>query len=188
MTTPQALFILEEYQRRRDHPENHDAYTINEHLETIHHYACQAGFIVEFGSGFCNSTWALLAGMPKKMRCYDVNRWSPYFEQVEAAAIMTGMDFAFIKADTSQVTIDPCDLLFIDSRHTFAHCQAELAHNGSLVGRWIIFHDTTTFGEKGEDSGTGLWPAIEQFIAANPHWKIKERFTHNNGLTVLERI
>jgi hypothetical protein len=50
-------------------------------------------------------------------------------------------------------------------------------------------HDTTNFGEKGESEGhVGLWPAVEEFIARNKNWTIKERYTNNNGLTVLERV
>ena len=33
----------------------------------------------------------------------------------------------------------------------------------------------------------GLWPAIEEFLVSNPEWILKERFTNNNGLTVLEK-
>jgi hypothetical protein len=33
----------------------------------------------------------------------------------------------------------------------------------------------------------GLWPAVEEFLAAHPEWKIEKRFTNNNGLTILAR-
>jgi hypothetical protein len=33
----------------------------------------------------------------------------------------------------------------------------------------------------------GLWPAVEEFLQENKNWSLKERFTHNNGLTILER-
>lgn len=36
-----------------------------------------------------------------------------------------------------------------------------------------------------EEINKGLWPAIDEFLANNPTWKIKERFTNNNGLTIL---
>jgi hypothetical protein len=38
-----------------------------------------------------------------------------------------------------------------------------------------------------EEITCGLWKAIEEFLANNPEWKLKERFVNNNGLTVLER-
>jgi len=35
----------------------------------------------------------------------------------------------------------------------------------------------------------GLWPAVEEFLAAHPfEWMLRDRFTNNNGLTVLERL
>jgi hypothetical protein len=48
--------------------------------------------------------------------------------------------------------------------------------------------DTTTFGEQGEAEGQrGLWPAVEKLLAEGA-FRLKQRFTNNNGLTVLERI
>jgi hypothetical protein len=34
----------------------------------------------------------------------------------------------------------------------------------------------------------GLWPAVEEFLAEHPEWKIEKRYTNNNGLTILCRI
>jgi len=34
----------------------------------------------------------------------------------------------------------------------------------------------------------GLKPAIDEFLQQNSHWKVKEVFTNNNGLTILERV
>ena len=39
-----------------------------------------------------------------------------------------------------------------------------------------------------EEINKGLWPAISEYINENPEWKIKERYTNNNGLTILEKI
>ena len=38
-----------------------------------------------------------------------------------------------------------------------------------------------------EEVGKGLWPAIEEFLQKNTEWYIKERYTNNNGLTILAR-
>jgi hypothetical protein len=35
---------------------------------------------------------------------------------------------------------------------------------------------------------TGLWPAIEEFLAEHSEWEIQQRFTNNNGLTILARV
>jgi Methyltransferase domain len=34
----------------------------------------------------------------------------------------------------------------------------------------------------------GLRPAVEEFLASHPEWRLRERFTNCNGLTVLERV
>lgn len=39
-----------------------------------------------------------------------------------------------------------------------------------------------------DEINKGLWPAIEEFLENNKNWKIKERFTNNNGLTILEKL
>jgi hypothetical protein len=33
----------------------------------------------------------------------------------------------------------------------------------------------------------GLKKAIDEFLLENPEWKLLEKFTNNNGLTILER-
>ena len=39
-----------------------------------------------------------------------------------------------------------------------------------------------------DEINRGLWPAIVEFLAANPEWVLHERFTNNNGLTVLRKV
>ena len=39
-----------------------------------------------------------------------------------------------------------------------------------------------------EEINKGLWPAITEFLEIHTDWKLKERFTNNNGLTILEKI
>ena len=34
----------------------------------------------------------------------------------------------------------------------------------------------------------GLWKAIEEFLSENEEWVILERYTNNNGLTILKNI
>ena len=38
-----------------------------------------------------------------------------------------------------------------------------------------------------DEINKGLMPAITEFLDTNTNWKLKERFTNNNGLTILER-
>jgi hypothetical protein len=50
-------------------------------------------------------------------------------------------------------------------------------------------HDTTLNETVGNDGQSpGLWQAIEEFLVAHPEWKLIERKTNCNGMTLLERI
>ena len=39
-----------------------------------------------------------------------------------------------------------------------------------------------------EEINKGLWPAVQECLDANPEWVLHERFTNNNGLTILRRV
>ena len=45
--------------------------------------------------------------------------------------------------------------------------------------------ENTFKGDK--SSGKGLWPAITEFLEENDNWELHERFTNNNGITILKR-
>jgi len=158
-----------------------------EHMPKLKEYASQCQRVVEFGVRDCTSTWGFLAGNPKWMRSYDIIR-KPEVSNVEAATLDSGIDFKFVLASSIETIIDATDLLFIDSLHTYEQLKKELSLHHAKVSKYVIMHDTTTFGELDERGLTpGLWPAIEEFITANPVWSIKERLANCNGLTVLRR-
>lgn len=158
------------------------------HMDVIKSYAGQSATIAEFGVYDCTSTWALLAGRPQQLTSYDIARRAEV-DDVERVAASSGLSFKFVLADSTAVDIGKVDLLFIDSLHTYGHLAKELAIHAKNVNKWIIMHDTVTFGHQDQpdwsNPGPGLWPAVEEFLAANKSWKIHEHFTHFHGLTVL---
>lgn len=155
------------------------------HMDVLQSYASQSKVIAEFGVYDCTSTWALLAGRPSRMTSYDIER-QPEVEGVERAAEACGIPFKFVLADSATVDIGTVDLLFIDSFHSYEHLSKELNIHAKNVTGHIIMHDTETFGHTDQTyTGRGLWPAVEEFLAGNAEWSIKERFTHCHGLTVL---
>jgi primase-polymerase (primpol)-like protein len=99
------------------------------------------------------------------------------------------------------------DLTFIDTWHVYGQLKRELEKFSKITNKYIIMHDTTVdeiYGEtirigwnaekqsiesgfSVEEINRGLWPAIEEFLQTNPEWYIKERYTNNNGLTILAR-
>ena len=100
------------------------------------------------------------------------------------------------------------DLTFIDTWHIYGQLKRELNKFSKHTNKYIIMHDTTVDEIDGENirmklnieelqrkSGftreeltTGLKRAIDEFLAENSNWILKEKFTNNNGLTILERI
>jgi len=100
------------------------------------------------------------------------------------------------------------DLTFIDTWHVYAQLKRELDKFSKTTNKYIIMHDTTVdefYGEtircgwnaqaQSEQTGfpieeinCGLWKAVEDFLASNNNWKLKEHYVNNNGLTILEKI
>jgi len=162
---------------------------INEHLPTLARYAEECDHITEMGVRWIVSTYALLMGKPQRMISYDIHpcNWQPIAEMVKEDT-----NFTFVIANTLDLQIEETDLLFIDTLHNYNQLKRELELHGNKVKKYLLFHDTTSFefiGEsyKGSSKEKGIWPAIEEFLTQNPRWEIKERFTNNNGLTILVR-
>ena len=176
---------------------------INLHLNTLRYYASQSKTIVEMGVRWVVSTWAFLEGHPKKLTSYDIvspeewkrgDRMSP----VKEYAKENNIDFKFILQDVLTVKLPKTDLLFIDTWHVYDQLIQELNMHSSKVNKWIILHDTETFGEKGENSVysirekkeyLGLKFAVNEFLKNNSEtWRLHEHYIFCNGLTILKRI
>lgn len=153
---------------------------------TFRKYAAECPHITEFGVRGVFSTWAFLAARPKRMVGYDIQS-SGNIEEARIEAGKASVEFVFIQADVLEAKIDQTDLLFIDTRHTYAQLAGELARHADKVQKYILVHDTESFGRVGEDGGPGEIQAIEEFLAAHPEWTVRERLTISNGLVVLER-
>lgn len=189
---------------------------INEHLPTIYKYAKECESIIELGVRGVVSSWALVKGLSennknvKKILLNDI-------EPCDIDALLnesngTGVDISYEwKNDLDLDIIENVDMTFIDTWHVYAQLKRELDKFSKVTNKYIIMHDTTVDEWRGEtmrcfggragaekqskETGfpveeimKGLWPAIEEFLENNPDWKMKERFTNNNGLTILERI
>src|SRR5690606_29968661 len=147
--------------------------------------ACECRHITEFGTRTGVSTTAFLHAQPDRMIAYDRVK-QPQVDELRELAGRT--EFTFIEADVLEVEIEPTDLLFIDTWHVYEQLKEELRRHSVQARRYIVLHDTTTFGEQGESPGwRGLWPAVEEFLRMST-FRLKHRFHHNNGLTVLERL
>jgi hypothetical protein len=169
---------------------------INEHLPLLRDLARQCEHVTEFGMRGGVSTTALLAGQPESLISWDINPVAVVHQNNADLISMQGRTFFQPRVgDTLKIRIEPTDMLFIDSLHTYAQLRAELERHcdpeDRLVRKFLVFHDTTTFGQKGED-GTepGLRAAIRflQKEFAFPLWWLAHDLKNNNGLIVLEHV
>lgn len=182
--------ILQKYEEKVAQPSD-----INELLGFLRSVAEQCEHITEMGVRNPTSTWAFLAGNPKKLISYDIARWEAV-DEVEKIA-PEGV-FSFVLADVLQVDIEETDFLFIDTFHTASQLERELERHAGKVRKYIGFHDTTTFWENGEPSyegipsevacGRGLRYALETFLEQHQEWKVDFRTQINNGLMIIKRV
>lgn len=166
--------------------ENNGSTDTYEYVELFSQYAAQCSHVTEFGVRDCTSTWGFLAGLPKEMHSYDVIR-SSILDELEPIAKDNGINFTFHKENVLENDIAETDLLFIDTQHTYKQVAGELTRHAKKVRKWILFHDTTLFGEVGDDGSAGLNQGINEFLVANPEWKLKEKLESKWGLTIIER-
>ena len=161
---------------------------LNEHMPTLRRYAEECKHVTEFGTRFVVSTYAFMAAKPDKLVTYDLYP-HPNIWKADQLAKENYVEFAFMERDTTKVEIEPTDLLFVDTAHTYKQVSTELALHAAKVRKYIIFHDTVSYGYHDEDgSPGGVMPAVTEFLAANSQWAVKEQYENCNGLMIIERI
>jgi hypothetical protein len=161
---------------------------INQNVHLLNLLAQQCESVVEMGVRAGISTRAFLLS-PVRLTSYDIELDLRVTELFELAKKL-GRDVQYLQADVLKIQIEPCDLLFIDTLHTYDQLRQELRLHGNQAQKYLAFHNTHTFGLCGEDGrdAKGLLSAVIEFVMANPHWRFHTHRTNNNGLTILERI
>lgn len=175
---------------------------INEHLSILKKYAEECDHVTEMGVRWIVSTYAFLAAQPKTMVSIDIqhpSNWGASLEDVEIYAQEINCNYKFWQTNNLEIEIEPTDLLFIDTWHSYKQLKAELLLHANKVKKYIILHDTVLFGDQDElnsynDFGwyneydkKGLLPALNEFLESHTEWVRHEVFMNNNGLTVLKR-
>lgn len=190
---------------------------INEHLPTICRYAQDCESVFETGVRGCVSSWAILYGLTQNnksekfmfMNDIDVCKIDPLI--AAANSLPPGLKVAAFYKWQNNLEIQlprSVDMTYIDTWHVYAQLKRELAKFAPLTNKYIVMHDTTVDEVYGEtirngwnaaeqskktgfpvaEINCGLGRAIEEFLAANPEWELREKYTNNHGLTVLKRI
>jgi len=191
---------------------------INEHLPTLYKYALECNSVFETGVRGVISSYALLYGLmqnnnnnnnTKKMLLNDINEC----DLTEFLNISKNLDISinYVWKNNLEIKFDEnetYDLVFIDTWHIYGQLKRELIKFSKITNKYIIMHDTEVDKIHGEtircgwnaieqsvqsgftveEINKGLEPAITEFLLNNSNWKIKEKYTNNNGLTILEKI
>ena len=177
------------------------ASAIQAHLPRLKTFATGSTLAIEFGVKRAASSSALLLGADRVIS-YDL---VPTVEAQRLAEAVPIERWDYRIGDSRYAQTVDCDLLFIDSLHTYEQCQAELARHADAVAKLLIFHDTITFGSVGAagesgqhrwiytpgnpvpDDALGIRPAIDQLMMRDPSWHILAHYTDSHGLLILER-
>lgn len=186
---------------------------INEHLPTLYNYATNCESVFETGVRGVVSSWALTYGLlnnNKDKKTIFLNDISPcnINELLEnTKSLNIEINYKWIN-NLDLDLHENYDLTFIDTWHIYGQLKRELNKFSKITNKYIIMHDTTVDEWEGEtrrmhwdaekqsletgfsveEINKGLWPAIEEFVRDNKNWVIAERFTNNNGLTILKRV
>lgn len=127
------------------------------------------------------STSAFLTTNISSLKSYDITLSKmpiPLFKKLNKD-IMWTVD---IKNSVIDI-INPTDLLFIDTVHTYEHLQKELTLHHKNVSNYIIIHDTNYPVKKSKKK---VYNAVLEFVEAAPGWKVDLQITEHTGLMVLK--
>ena len=183
---------------------------IGEHMSLLKELAFECPTVTEIGLGLVISTWGLLEGLSENFssdRHYiGIDIAEPSMDNLALAekfAQERGIAFSFRRCNDLYTEIEPTDLLFIDSMHTYCHLSYELDAFSPQVQKYIAMHDTSEpwggqddiqyVGDYSEypahyDRGKkGLWLAVEDFLESHPEWMLQERRLNCHGFTILKR-
>ena len=185
---------------------------INEHLPTLARYGSECSHITEcsVGNGLMTS-YVFAHSLKNKTtnKFVQVHREKvSSIDTFKTECANENVNVVFHEGSSLDCPIEDTELLFIDTWHVYGYLKRELERWNSHVSKYIIMHDTTVDEwagetirckwnprEQSEKSGIpvheitkGLWPAIREFLASHPEWKMRERYGNNHGLTILQRV
>jgi len=186
---------------------------IMEHIYTLYNYAKECDSVFETGVRGCISSWAFLYGL---LDNNNGNKKTFFMNDIEPCDINNllkiskpfNIDIKYEWKNNLNLDIrENYDITFIDTWHVYGQLKRELEKFSKITNKYIIMHDTTVDEIKGESircnhdilkeskvSGfsineitKGLGPAIQEFLENHNDWYVKEKYTNNNGLTILAK-
>jgi hypothetical protein len=189
---------------------------INEHLSTLYQLSTECNSVLELGVRGVVSSWSFINGLvsnlsnlDKKLLFLNDIQTCDISELLECTKNLSiEIKYQWINCLDLDFGDYKFDMVFIDTWHVYGQLKRELNKFSKITTKYIVMHDTTVDEYEGEtircefnaqqqseESGIpleeilkGLKPAIDEFLVNNFDWKIKKKYTNNNGLTILERI
>lgn len=160
---------------------------MRQYLPTLFEFGAKVKHITEFGVRAGVSTCAFLATRPKKMVAYDIKKFDGVDELIELSK-KENINFIYKLESTLETTIEPTDLLFVDTLHDYEHIKKELELHAEKVSKYIIFHDVVQYGTRGGNGGVGIMPAIDEFLYNNKEWEILLMRFDIPGLMIIKNL
>lgn len=169
----------------------------DEHFPILRKLASECSSVTELGVRAGCSVWALAAGLKdstaekKQLTYLDIQPCQN--PQLETVCGYHGIQVTWIQGNSLTASLNLCDLLMIDTLHTYKQLSTELRKHHSQINKYIVMHDTEApWGFKNEvndhSEKEGLKPAIDDFLKEFGHqWEQFAHYTNCNGLTVLKR-
>lgn len=154
---------------------------INKHVPVLRKLAQECDSVVELGVRTGVSTRAFLP-LNVRLRSYDIEA-DTRVSELFSIADKLGKDMQYIMGDSLKIDIEPADMMFVDTVHSYEQVTGELERHASKIRKYIAFHDTYVYGLGTEN----VLSAVIDFIVKNPEWEICHYDTANNGLTVIKR-
>ena len=188
-----------------------DSSDIMEHLPTLYNYAKECDSVFETGVRGCVSSWAFLYGLlqnntQKRLFLNDISECN--IRELLEVSKQFNINVTYEWKNNLLLTFNEnYDITFIDTWHVYGQLKRELDKFSKITNKYIILHDTTVdevYGEtirvgwnaenQSKESGIpveeitkGLGPAVSEFLQNNSDWYLKEKYTNNNGLTILAK-
>jgi hypothetical protein len=141
---------------RRASTLNSDIY---EHVPVLRELARECATITEIGVRSMVSTWGILKGLSEntaETRTYlgiDLDSPAPRtLNLAKKICAKLGIQFTFEQCNDMEIDLDPVDLLFIDSLHTYSHLSYELETFSDSAKKYIALHDTSPPWELEDDT------------------------------------
>ena len=182
---------------------------IYEHVPVHRKLTEECDSVVEIGVRSMVSTWGFIHGLKSGGKYTGIDLFMPpeeTFNLAKKLAEEKGINFNFIARNDMIILpeeVGECDMLFIDSMHTYCHVTYELETFSHLAKKYITGHDVNlpwSINDDNEYNGDrseypqwydknkrGVWTAFEDFLIRHPEWSLKERKMNNHGFVILER-